>query len=54
MTELQNGSSPLDELAQRLIQEYWEFYPTAGAHIGRHEYDGPVSYTHLRAHETDS
>jgi uncharacterized protein (DUF885 family) len=30
----------LENLAQRLIQEYWDFYPTAGSQIGRHEYDG--------------
>lgn len=28
------------ELAQRLIKEHWDFYPTAGSRIGRHEYDG--------------
>ena len=44
MTEPQNGSRPLDKLAQRLIKEYWEFYPTAGSHIGRHEYDGRLPY----------
>lgn len=44
MAEPQNGNKPLDELAQRLIQEYWEFYPTAGSHIGRHEYDGRLPY----------
>ena len=27
-------------LSQMLIKEYWDFYPTAGSRIGRHEYDG--------------
>ena len=27
-------------LSQRLIKEYWDFYPTAGSRIGQHEYDG--------------
>ena len=30
----------LDELSQRLVREYWDFYPNAGSRIGRHEYDG--------------
>ncbi|MCI0798546.1 MAG: DUF885 domain-containing protein, partial [Chloroflexi bacterium] len=30
----------LDALSQRLILEYWDFYPTAGSRIGRHQYDG--------------
>ena len=29
-----------DQLAQQLIFQYWDFYPTAGSRIGRHEYDG--------------
>ena len=40
MAEVTNGNERLDSLAQRLIHEYWEFYPTAGSRIGRHEYDG--------------
>lgn len=28
------------DLAQQQIREYWDFYPTAGSRIGRHEYDG--------------
>jgi hypothetical protein len=28
------------DLAQHQIREYWDFYPTAGSRIGRHEYDG--------------
>ena len=31
-----------DQLAQRLIKEHWDFYPTAGSRIGRHEYDGQL------------
>ena len=27
-------------LSQKLIKEYWDFYPTAGSRIGQHEYDG--------------
>ena len=30
----------LEALTQRLIYEHWDFYPTAGSRIGRHEYDG--------------
>ena len=29
-----------DALAERAIREHWEFAPTAGSRIGRHEYDG--------------
>ena len=29
-----------DQLAERLIHQHWDFYPTAGSRIGRHEYDG--------------
>ncbi len=31
-----------ENLAQRLIKEHWDFYPTAGSRIGRHEYDGQL------------
>ncbi len=34
--------SVFDRLAQRLIKEHWDFYPTAGSRIGRHEYDGQL------------
>ncbi len=40
MAEVTNRNERLDGLAQRLIHEYWGFYPTAGSRIGRHEYDG--------------
>ena len=30
----------LDNLAERAIHEHWEFVPTSGSRIGRHEYDG--------------
>lgn len=39
MTE-NNGGSEFSSLAERLIGEHWDFYPTAGSRIGRHEYDG--------------
>ena len=32
--------SAFDTLAERLITEHWDFYPTTGSRIGRHEYDG--------------
>ena len=38
-----NGSSSgsdLEQLSERLIGEHWNFYPTAGSRIGRHEFDG--------------
>ena len=40
MTEESAQNHALDHLAQGLIQDYWDFYPTAGSRIGRHEYDG--------------
>ena len=30
------------ELSERLIDEHWDFYPTSGSRIGRHEYDGKL------------
>ena len=39
MTQNCNGSE-FDALAERLIAEHWDFYPTAGSRIGHHEYDG--------------
>jgi uncharacterized protein (DUF885 family) len=30
----------VDELAERVIAEHWDFIPTAGSRIGRHQYDG--------------
>ena len=30
----------VDNLAERAIREHWEFVPTSGSRIGRHEYDG--------------
>jgi len=33
-------NAAFEDLAQRLVQEYWSFYPTAGSRIGLHEYDG--------------
>ncbi len=35
-------NAAFDNLAQRLVKEYWDFYPTAGSRIGRHEYDGQL------------
>ena len=34
------AAKTLDTLSQRLIKEHWDFYPTAGSRIGRHEFDG--------------
>ena len=34
------SNTPMESLSQKLIQEHWAFYPTAGSRIGRHEYDG--------------
>ncbi|MCY4416208.1 MAG: DUF885 domain-containing protein [Chloroflexi bacterium] len=33
-------STAVDTLAERAIREHWDFLPTAGSRIGRHEYDG--------------
>ena len=33
-------NTAVDTLAQRAIREHWDFLPTAGSRIGRHEYDG--------------
>ena len=30
----------VEALAERAIREHWDFMPTAGSRIGRHEYDG--------------
>ena len=32
--------SAFQQLSERLIKEHWDFYPTSGSRIGRHEYDG--------------
>ena len=29
-----------EALSERLIGEHWDFYPTTGSRLGRHEYDG--------------
>ena len=29
-------------LSEKLIKEHWDFYPTSGHHIGKHEYDGQL------------
>lgn len=39
MTQTGAGSA-FQELSQRLVQEFWSFYPSSGVRIGRHEYDG--------------
>ena len=41
MTQL-GTSAAFEDLAQRLVQEYWSFYPTAGSRIGLHGYDGKL------------
>ena len=35
-------NAAFDSLAERLVKEHWDFYPTAGSRIGRHEYDGQL------------
>ena len=35
-------SSQLSALSEKLIGEHWDFYPTSGSRIGRHEYDGKL------------
>lgn len=35
-------NAAFDNLAQRLVREHWDFYPTAGSRMGRHEYDGQL------------
>ncbi len=35
-------NAAFDNLAQRLVREHLDFYPTAGSRIGRHEYDGQL------------
>ena len=32
----------VDALAERAIREHWDFLPTAGSRIGKHEYDGQL------------
>jgi len=36
----QEMDTAFQKLSQRLIEEHWDFYPTAGSRIGRHKYDG--------------
>ena len=43
-------NAAFDNLAQRLVKEHWDFYPTAGSRIGRHEYDGQLP--DLSSHRT--
>ena len=38
----QEMDTAFQELSQRLIKEHWDFYPTVGSRIGRHEYDGQL------------
>ncbi len=33
-------NAAVDALAERAIREHWDFLPTSGSRIGRHEYDG--------------
>ncbi len=35
-------NAAFESLSQRLVKEHWDFYPTAGSRIGRHEYDGEL------------
>lgn len=35
-----NAQQSFENLSQHLIQQHWDFYPTAGSRIGKHEYDG--------------
>ena len=35
-------NAAFNNLAERLVKEHWDFYPTAGSRIGRHEYDGQL------------
>ena len=37
---VQRSEEALDRLAQIQVEDYWDYYPTAGSRIGRHEYDG--------------
>ena len=38
----QEMDTAFQELSQRLIKDHWDFYPTVGSRIGRHEYDGQL------------
>ncbi len=35
-------NTAVESLAERAIREHWDFVPTAGSRIGRHEYDGKL------------
>ena len=35
-------NAAFENFAQRVVKEHWDFYPTAGSRIGRHEYDGQL------------
>ena len=35
-----NTNESFHLLSEKLIKEYWDFYPTSGTRIGQHQYDG--------------
>ena len=37
-----DSKANLERLSEQLIKQHWDFYPTAGSRIGRHEYDGQL------------
>jgi uncharacterized protein (DUF885 family) len=37
-----NVHQSFENLSQHLIEQHWDFYPTAGSRIGKHEYDGQL------------
>ncbi len=46
----------LESLSERVVKELWDFYPTSGSRMGRHEYDGrlpDLSPTAMRKRTTE-
>ena len=39
-TDIAAARAAVESLAERAVNQHWDFMPTAGSRIGRHEYDG--------------
>ena len=39
-TDIAAARAAVESLAERAVSQHWDFMPTAGSRIGRHEYDG--------------
>ena len=39
---MHDARDAVDALAEQAVRQRWDFLPTAGSRIGRHEYDGQL------------